>query len=101
MRKTLPSLRRDVFAVLHGQQDARAVVEAVAVFFGEVVNALARGDFALAEESLANRLAEFRRAGLCRLQRHRDHALEHLEGVVGMSSDPAAGVGAILWLIRA
>ena len=41
------SLRRDVLAVLHGQDDAGAVVEARAVLFGEVVDALAGGDLTL------------------------------------------------------
>src|SRR5579862_7592862 len=38
------SHRRDVLAVLDRQQDARAVVEAVAVLFGPVVDALGCGD---------------------------------------------------------
>src|SRR5437763_16293808 len=45
-----PSLRRNVLAVLHGQDDARAVVEAVAILFGEVVDALACRDFLLREQ---------------------------------------------------
>src|SRR5215472_6840390 len=33
------SLRGEVLAVLHREEDARAVVEAVAIGFGEIVNA--------------------------------------------------------------
>ena len=51
-----------------------SVVETVAIFFGEVIHALAGGNFALGQKRLADRLAEFRRAGLGRLQRHRDDA---------------------------
>jgi hypothetical protein len=47
IESTHPSLHQHVFAVLHRQNDARAVVEAVAVFFGEVIDALAGGDLAL------------------------------------------------------
>src|SRR5580692_9779502 len=93
------SLRRNVLPVLHRQNDPRAVVEAVAVLFGEVVDALARRDLAFAEEGLADRLAELRRAGFRRLQRGRDHAFEHLEGVVGMAGELAAAVRAIFGFI--
>src|SRR4051794_26501917 len=64
------SLRRHVFAVLYREQNAGAVVEAVAVLFGEVVDALTGRQFLFAHQRLADRFAEFRRAGLCRLQRH-------------------------------
>src|SRR6476469_1307036 len=62
--KSIRSLRRGVFSVLHGEDDARAIVEAVAVLFGEVIDALARGDFTFGQEGLTNSLAEFRRARL-------------------------------------
>src|SRR6266480_4265336 len=81
------SLRRRVFSVLHGEDDARAVVQTVAVFFGEIIDALAAGDFTFGQESLTDRVAEFARPGLCRLQGHRDHTLEHLKGIVGISGD--------------
>src|SRR5215212_11899047 len=55
------SLRQDVFSVFHRQQNARAVVEPVAIFFREVIDALAGGDFAFGHQGLANGLAEFRR----------------------------------------
>ena len=90
--QTTHSLRRDVLAVLHRQDDARAVVEAVAILFGEVVDALAGRDLLLGDQRLTDRLTEFRRARLRRLQRHRDHPLEHLEGVVGMPGELAAGI---------
>src|SRR5258708_11450606 len=93
------SLRRNVLSILHRQQDARAVVEAVAVFFGPVVDALGRDDFLLADKSLAESFAEFRRARLARFQRGRNHALEHLEGIVGMAHELAAAVGAVLSFI--
>src|SRR5437667_5452189 len=53
------SLRGHVFPVLHGEDDARAVVEAVAIFFGEIIDALARGDLTFGQQRLADRLAEF------------------------------------------
>src|SRR5882757_6802663 len=75
------SHRRTVFAVLHRQEDAGAVVEAGAILFGPVVDALAGDDFLFAHEGLTDRLAEFRRSRLCRLQRHRNDALEHFKGI--------------------
>src|ERR1700682_2940433 len=100
MRSSLPlSPRQNVFSVLHGEDDARAIVEAVAVLFGEVINALARGDFTFGQEGLTDGVAEFRRSGLSAFQRHRDDALEHFKGVVGVSGELAAAVGAILCLI--
>ena len=77
-----PSHRRHILPVLDRQDDARAIVEAGAVFFGPVVDALARGDFAFAQEGLTDRLAEFRCSGFCRFQRRGDDALEDFEGVV-------------------
>src|ERR1700722_8708414 len=94
-----PSHRRNVLSVLHGQDDARAVVEAVAVLVGEIVDALAGGDFAFGEKRLTDRLAEFRRAGFGGLQRHGNDALKHLEGVVGVAGELAAAVGAIFGLV--
>src|SRR4051794_24291027 len=70
-----PSHRRDVLSVLHRQDDPRAVVEAVAVFFGPVVDALARDDFLFADEGLPDSLAEFGRPRLAGFQRHRNDAL--------------------------
>src|SRR3984885_3152740 len=93
------SHRRHVFAVLHRQQDARAVVEAGAVLFGPVVDALARRDFVLAHEGLPDRFAEFDRAGLGALQRNRNDALENLERVIPMPGKLAAAVGTIFGLI--
>src|SRR5258708_10214135 len=93
------SLRRSILAILHGEDDARAVVEAVAVLFGEIIDALAAGDFTFGQKSLTDRVAEFARPGLCGLQGHRDHTLEHLKGIVGMSGELAAAVGTILRLI--
>src|SRR5581483_11676476 len=93
------SLGRDVLAVLDGQDDARTIVEAVAVGLGEIVDALACGYLALGEEGLADRLAEFRRAGLCGLQRNRDDTLQDLERIVGMPGELAAAVRAILRFI--
>src|SRR6478752_8160791 len=58
----LRSLHQHVFPVLHRQQNARAVVETIAIGFGEVIDALARGDIALGQKRLAKRVAEFRRA---------------------------------------
>src|ERR1700694_4704967 len=66
------SLRQDVFPVLDRQKNARAIVEAVAVFFAEVVDALTGRNIPLGEQGLADSLAEFRRTGFCRLQRNRD-----------------------------
>src|ERR1700730_739708 len=100
MRSSLPrSLRRNVFSVLHGEDDARAIVEAVAVLFGEVINALARGHFTFGQEGLTDGVAEFRRARLAAFQRHRNDALEHFKGVVGVSGELAAAVGAIFGLV--
>src|SRR4051812_519813 len=93
------SLRRHVFSVLYREQDAGAVVEAVAVLFGEVVDALAGSEFLLAHQRLTDCFAEFRRTGLGRLQRHRHDAFEDLEGVVGMARELAAAVGAVLAFI--
>ena len=93
------SLRRNVLPVLHGQDDARAVIEAVAVLFGEVVDALARRHVLFAQQGLADAFAEFRRARLAGLQRHRNDALENFEGVVGMAGELAAAVGAVFGLI--
>src|SRR6266487_700679 len=93
------SLCRRVLSVLHGEDDARAVVQTVAVLFGEIIDALAGGDFTFGQQSLTDRVAEFARPGLCRLQGHRDHALEHLKGIVGMSGELAAAVGAVFRLI--
>src|SRR3954464_4354688 len=53
-----------VLAVLHREQDARALVEAVAVLLGEIVDTLARRKLLLRQQRLADRFAEFRRAGL-------------------------------------
>src|ERR1700692_2761218 len=64
--KHRPSHRWHVFAVLHRQNNARAGVEARAISFGPVVDALARGDFAFAQEGRADRFAEFHRTGFCR-----------------------------------
>src|SRR3954465_13963836 len=58
------SLRQDVLAVLDCEDDARAVVEAVAVFFGVIIDALACRDFPLGQPGLADRFAKFRCAGL-------------------------------------
>src|SRR5216684_8306270 len=91
--------RGDVLSILHRQDDARAIVETVAVFFGEIVDALARHDFPLGQPGLTDPLAEFRRSRLTRLQRHRNDALENFKGIVGMSGELAAAVGAILGLI--
>src|SRR6266404_7132622 len=55
-QKPAPSLRWRVFSVLHGEDDARAVVEAVAVLFGEIVDALAAGDFTFGQQSLTDRV---------------------------------------------
>src|ERR1700730_19449614 len=100
MRSSLPrSLRRNVFSVLHGENDARAIVEAVAVLFGEVINALARGDFTFGQEGLTDGVAEFRRSGPSAFQRHRNDGLEHFKGVVGVSGELAAAVWAVLGLI--
>src|SRR5207237_10414067 len=44
------SLRGHVFSVLHGEDDARAVVEAVAVFFSEVIDALARRELTFGQK---------------------------------------------------
>src|SRR4051794_24393323 len=96
----LPSLRRDVFAVLYREQDAGAVVEAVAVLFGEVVDALAGRQFLFAEQGLTDRFAEFRRARLCGLQRNGHDALQYLEGIVGMAGELAAAVGAVFGFVR-
>src|SRR5437867_5704922 len=93
------SLRRSVFSVLHGEDDARAVVQTVAVLFGEIIHALAGGDFTFGQQSLTDRVAEFARPGLCRLQCRRDHTLEHLKRIVGMSGELAAAVGAVFRLI--
>src|SRR6202790_1383766 len=93
------SLRRRVFSVLHGEDDARAAVQTVAVLFGEIIDALARGDFAFGQKGLTDSLAKLRRAGLAAFQRHRDHALEHLKGIVGMSGELAAAVGTVFRLI--
>src|SRR5579864_9321331 len=97
--KAPSSLQQHVLAVLHRQHDARAVVEAVAVLFGEVVDALARGDVVLGEQRLPDRLAEFRRAGLCLLQRDRNNALQNQERIIGMAGELAAAVGAVFGLI--
>src|SRR5882724_9515535 len=97
--RAVPSHRRNVLAVLHRQDDPRAVVEAGAILFGPVVDALARGDFAFAQEGLTDRLAEFYRTGFCRFQRGRDDALEDFERIIAMSGELAAAVGAIFGLV--
>src|ERR1700744_6299433 len=90
---------RNVFAVLDRQQNTRAIVEAVTVLFGPVVDALARGNLAFADEGLTDRLAEFRRPRLGRLQRGRDDALEDFKGIVGMAGELAAAVGPVFGFI--
>src|ERR1700721_12784 len=94
-----PSHRGNVFAVLYRQQDARTVVEAGAILFGPVVDALRRRDFVLAHEGLADRFAEFSRAGLGVLERGRNDALENLERVIGVTGELAAAVGSILGFV--
>src|SRR5437016_505266 len=93
MRRVL--LRRNVLAVLHGQDDPRAIIQAVTVGLGKIVDALAGGDFPLGQKRLADPLAEFRRAGLGGLERHRNDALEHFEGVIGVTGELAAATGAV------
>src|ERR1700722_14835388 len=83
------SHRRDVFAVLYRQQDARTVVEAGAIVLGPVVNTLRRRDFVLAHEGLADRFAEFSRAGPGAFQCGRNDALENLERVIGVAGETA------------
>src|SRR5437868_9742241 len=77
------SLRRDVLPVVHGQDDARAIIQAVTILFGEVVDALTCRDFLLGHERLADAFTELRRARLAGFQRHRNDALEHFERVIG------------------
>src|SRR6266550_652016 len=99
MESTASLARGDVFAVLHRQDDARAIVETVAVLFGEIVDALARRNIPFAQPGLTDPLAKFRRSRLARFQRNGDDALENFEGIVGMSGELAAAVGAILGII--
>src|ERR1700730_18189397 len=91
--------RGDVFSILHRQDDARAIVQTVAVLFGEIIDALARRDFPFGQPRLTDRLTEFRRTRLCRFQRDRNDALENFKGIVGMSGELAAAIRAILGLI--
>src|SRR3954451_21051629 len=93
------SLRRNVLTVLHRQDDAGAIVEAVAILFGEVVDALAGGQLLLAHQGLTDRFAEFRRSRFGGLQRHRNDAFENLECIVGVACELAAAVGAVLGFI--
>src|SRR5437868_11564325 len=69
------SLRQYVFPILHGEQNARAVVQTVAIFFGEIVDALTGRDLTLCHQSLANSLAKFRCSRLGLFQRNRHNAL--------------------------
>src|SRR6202171_1502914 len=92
--------RGDVLSVLHRQDDARTIVQTVAVLFGEILDALARHDLPFGQPGLTNPLAKFRRSRLTRLQRHRNDALENFKGVVGMSGELAAAVRGVLCLIR-
>src|SRR6266576_7157018 len=89
------SLSQYVLPVLHRVQNARAVVQTVAILFGEVVDALTGRDFTLCNQSLANSLAEFRCSGLSLFQRHRHNALQHQKRIVGMPGDLAAATGTV------
>src|SRR5262245_47356977 len=95
----LASLHQRVFPVLHREQAAGALVDAGPVLFREVVDALAGGDLALGQQRLADGFAEFTRAGLAILQRHRDHTLQHQERIVGVAGELAAAVRAVLGFI--
>src|SRR6266702_1063272 len=68
--RTPDSHRRNVLPVFHRQQDARAVIETVAIFLRPVVDALRRDDFLFRDQRLADAFTEFRRAGLAGFQRH-------------------------------
>src|SRR6516165_7315121 len=72
-----------VFAILHRKENARALIDSVAVLLCKIVDTLACRDLSFAQEGLANGLAEFRRTGTRLLQRHGDHPLQHLERIIG------------------
>src|SRR5438874_11645283 len=93
------SLRQYVLPILHGEQNARAVVETVAIFFGEVVDALTGRDFTLCHQSLANSLAEFRCSGLSLFQRHRHNTLQNQKRIVGVAGELATAAGTIFCLV--
>src|SRR5581483_5559646 len=88
-----------VLAVLHRQQNAGALVDAVAILFGKIVDALTCCNLPFTQQRLADRFTKFRRSGARLLQGNGKNALEDLERVVGMRGKLTPAVWAVFRLI--